>query len=54
MRRRAVASFADKVAVKKLLIFQLENSDMRLIEEIAESIKKEIGRHAITNEISSG
>lgn len=35
--------FTDKVNVKKLVIMPFEHSDMRLTEEIGESIKREIG-----------
>lgn len=43
IRKKAVESFTDQVYVEKLVIVQLEYSDMRLTEEIDQSIKREIG-----------
>lgn len=47
MKRKAVESFVYKVAVEKLAILQLEDSDTRFKEKIAQRNKREIGWHAL-------
>lgn len=47
IRRKAVESFAYKVAVKKLAIVQIEHPDTTLTEKIVQSINREIGRHGL-------